>query len=274
MLSRAERDRVFRQAYVPEHLPEYVAAVSGAEPFLHQDHLCFVSRSHLLFIGYPLGRPDADTAEAWASARRHFAPKTTALIAPEINLPPEEYGLEAQDHYYRLDLPAPRPGPKTANMVRRAGRELAVGPGRFGRDHRRLVKDFLSRRDLPQEQKRLFHRLDAYLKRSPTARLLEARKGRVLAAFNVLDLGSADFAFWLFSVRCLKLNVPGAVDLLMNEMAALALAEGKKAINLGLGLTGGTRRFKEKWGGRPFLAYASAIQKRSFFDPEALFRKL
>jgi hypothetical protein len=38
-------------------------------------------------------------------------------------------------------------------------------------------------------------------------------------------------------------------------MIELALREGKEYICLGLGVNSGIRRFKEKWGGKPFLAY-------------------
>ena len=54
MLSREELEHVYQHAYLPEHLPHYVAAVSGAEPYLHADFLCFSRKNHLTFIGYPL----------------------------------------------------------------------------------------------------------------------------------------------------------------------------------------------------------------------------
>jgi hypothetical protein len=56
--------------------------------------------------------------------------------------------------------------------------------------------------------------------------------------------------------------VPGASDLLFNEMVKLAQSEGKQAINLGLGIHPGIRRFKEKWGGQPFLAHNSVLIHR------------
>jgi hypothetical protein len=56
-----------------------------------------------------------------------------------------------------------------------------------------------------------------------------------------------------------KEHVPGASDLLFQEMTNLAQAEGKGTLNLGLGVHPGVRRFKEKWGGTPFLTHASAV---------------
>jgi len=45
-------------------------------------------------------------------------------------------------------------------------------------------------------------------------------------------------------------------------MVRLAESEGKKAMNLGLGINGGVQRFKEKWGAVPFVPYASALVRR------------
>jgi hypothetical protein len=100
------------------------------------------------------------------------------------------------------------------------------------------------------------------LKRSQTARVLEARKGARLAAFNIVDFGSTDFAFYMFNFRSTKVVVPGASDLLFYQMLQLAQSEAKQAVNLGLGLHPGVRRFKEKWGGRPFLRHCSALVYR------------
>jgi hypothetical protein len=57
-------------------------------------------------------------------------------------------------------------------------------------------------------------------------------------------------------------------------MVNLAQFQGKKAINLGLGIHPGIRHFKEKWGGVPFLAYHSALVQRPTVDLEGLAKKL
>ena len=36
MLNSQERRLVYQKAYLPEHIPDYVEAISGAEPFLHE----------------------------------------------------------------------------------------------------------------------------------------------------------------------------------------------------------------------------------------------
>ncbi len=108
----------------------------------------------------------------------------------------------------------------------------------------------------------IFNKLPLYLGYSKTVCLIEARKGNDLAAFDIIDFGSANYMFYMFNFRSLEINVPGASDLLLYEMARLGESKGKLSINLGLGISPGVRRFKEKWGAVPFLAYTSALVRR------------
>ena len=274
MLNRDERRLIYEHAYLPEHLPHYVEPVSGSEPYLHANHLCFYRKNHLTFIGYPLRTGHVDTPKAYESACQRFLPATVAIIAPEIWFSDQAYKDQGKDTYYRLDLPASPPDPEVVYMVRRAQRELRVTRGIFGREHHRLVKAFVSGYSLSREQKLIFKRIPHYLKRSVTAHILEARKGNILVAFNVVETGSAKYAFYVFNFRSLKEHVPGASDLLFLEMIRLAQAEGKSAINLGLSIHQGIRRFKEKWGGVPFVPYASALIQRSSVGLGTLANKL
>ena len=274
MLNREEHSLVYQHAYLPEHIPSYVEAVSGAEPHLHGDYLCLSRRNHLIFIGYPLGFKAGDTQRAYKSACKRFRPATVAIIAPEIWLPAQTYEGRPRDSYYRLDLPLGPLDPGVAYMVRRAGRELQVTQGKYGKEHQRLIKHFLSKHELTREQSSIFKRIPHYSKRSMTMRLLEARKKDVLVAFTIVDMGSANYAFYLFNFRSMEENVPGASDLLFYEMVSLARSEGKVAINLGLGIHPGILRFKEKWGGIPFLPYASVLVHRQPFDMGSLIEKL
>jgi hypothetical protein len=69
--------------------------------------------------------------------------------------------------------------------------------------------------------------------------------------------------------------VPGASDFLFDEMVRLAQSKGKRAINLGLGIHAGIRRFKEKWGGKAFLTHRSIlIQRQQVTDIGKLSKKL
>ena len=262
MLTNPERIRIYQQAYLPEHLPDYVTAVSAAQPHLISDHLCLYRQQHLVFIGYPLGNPDAETPRVYEAACKLFQPSTVAIIAPTIWFPEQTYVKQPPDHYYRLNLPLDFLNPAVTYMVRRAERELVVNQGQFSKEHKKLVQSYLRGYDLRPAQKYIFTQIPRYLKISATARLLEARKKKALVAFTVVDVGSADYAFYLFNFRSDQINVPGASDLLFREMVKLTQAEGKKAINLGLGVHAGIRHFKEKWGGVPFCSHASAYISR------------
>lgn len=275
MLNQEDLDRVYRQAYLPEHLPDYVEAMSGAQAHLIGNYLCYTRKGHLIFIGYPVGVSSDDTPGAYVSACERFDPATVAIIAPDLWLDPATVEKQSRDSYYRLHLPLKASNPDAAYMVRRAKKELEVTHGSFGKEHKKLVKAFIKSHRLSAEQVYIFKHIGQYLARSSTAHLLETRKRDLLVAFTVVDSGSADYAFYLFNLRSKKENIPGASDLLFKAMVELAQSEGKKAINLGLGIHAGIRRFKEKWGGEPFLSYRSAfIQRKKAFDMERLSRKL
>jgi hypothetical protein len=274
MLNNEELCLVYERAYIPEHLPHYVEAVSSAESHLHDDYICFTRGTHLIFIGYPLKVRACQIEESFESACESFNPATVAIIAPRLWSLDQSYESQSTDTYYKLTLPLRPLDPELSYMVRRASRELRVTEGSFGRVHRSLVKEFIADHELALEHKQIFERIPHYLKRSKTARLLEARKGDKLEAFTIVDLGSADYAFYLFNFRSLEENIPGASDLLFYEMVRLAQSDNKKAINLGLGIHLGVRRFKEKWGGTPFLPYASTLSKRRKLNMAALVNKL
>ena len=274
MLSQEERKIICRHAYLPEHLPDYVTAVSGASAQLIDNFLCFHHRHHLIFIGYPLREAHADIRQVYAAACKQFEPATVAIIAQDIGFCVPGGQNHFLDNYYRLQLPLDSIDATVSYMVRRAKKDLSVGLAKFGKEHKKLIKVFLSERDLSKAQKHIFKHIPHYLKRSSSAYLLEARKEGSLAAFTVIDTGSADYAFYLFNIRSSRINVPGASDLLFHEMVRLAQSEQKKAINLGLGVNPGIRRFKEKWGGKPFLSYCSAVIQRERLELADIAKKL
>ena len=274
MLTNDERQIIYQHAYLPEHLTEYVEAVSGANPFLIEQFLCFYRRRHLVFIGYPLGDENADIQKAYAAACREFKPSTIALICSESWIPEEDHQKQPADMYYQLKLTQDEVTADAAYMVRRAAKELAFRKGNFSKEHGKLVKAFMRSHDLTKEQRHIFRHIPDYLKRCPSAHLLEARKENALAAFSVVDTGAADYAFYMFNFRSAKVHVPGASDLLFHEMVKVAEDESKKAINLGLGVHAGIRRFKEKWGGVPFLAYNSVLMRRDRLELGDIAKKL
>ena len=262
MLSSDEQRRIYQHAYVPEHIPDYVTAISGGKPYLLEDYLCYSHKDHLLFVGYPLGEKPAEISRVYQTACKRFNPHTVTLVAEEIFLEYDNGAVQPTDRYYRLSLPLKSLSPEVAYMVRRAKQELDFKIDTFGRAHKKMIKDFIATHELSREQIHIFKHVRHYLKRSQTAQLLEARKAGRLAAFSIVDLGSAHYAFYQFNFRSSKTAVPGASDLLFDEMVRLAQSEGKMAINLGLGVHRGIRRFKEKWGGEPFLSHQSALIHR------------
>jgi len=275
MLSNRELNLIYDRAYIPEHLPDYVEAISSAEAHLHDDCLCYTKNNHLIFVGYPLSNTEGNIARAYESACEHFNPGTVSVIAPRLWFEDKACGSEGEDNYYRLELPLKTIDPEVSYMMRRAARELKIEVGTFGRDHKRLIMDFIKKHEMTPEHEGIFTRLHQYLKRSGHARLLEARKdNNTLSAFTVVDLGSADYAFYLFNFRSPKESVPGVSDLLFYEMARLSQSEGKGAINLGLGINSGNRRFKEKWGGTIFVSYTSTMVNRQPLNMDTLLNKL
>ncbi len=252
MLTEAQRDMIFKHAYIPEHLVDYVQTVSPAEPYLHEGYLCFSRSDILILIGYPLpvipdGQSGQDIQEVIESVCERFQPGAITVMAPGIK--PERDA----DEYFGLDLPLCDVKPGEAYMLRRAGRELTVAESAFCKDHEALIESFLRERNLGAAHQWIFRSIPQYLERSKTARLIEARKGEELISFTILDLGSADYGFYLFNFRSRGNHVPGATDILFYEMARISAREGKLRLNLGLGVNPDIRRFKEKWGGKPFL---------------------
>ena len=274
MLSKEERELIYFHAYLPEHLPDYVVAISGTEPFLFRNFLYFVAKKHLIFIGYPLQSDSDPAAQIYDTICTDVQPSTVAVIAPEIWLPADDFTKESTDSYYRLDLPLAKVDSSVAYMVRRAQKELQISQSHFGKKHKRIIKRFISSHQLTREQKYIFKQIPRYLKTCDSAILLEAKKDDDVAAFSILDIGSADYAYYLFNFRSNKINIPGASDLLFNEMVALAHDEGKKAINLGLGINDGILHFKEKWGGVAFQPYNSALVHREPIALGGLAKKL
>lgn len=256
MLTEDEETFVLNKAYIPEHIVSYVIPISKLEPFLISNHLCYSGKNQLVFIGYPLG---ADFEErilekTFKNALQRFKPENVAIIAPK--LPPIEKVVEkSSDKYFLLDLNSFEINKKLRNTIARASKDLIVERGKIAGEHRRLVREFLKARSIDERTKYIFENIPAYTSSSPTAIVLDARdKNSNLAAFNVVDF-SRDYAFYMFSVISRENYVPGASDLLFNELIKIAREKGKKYINMGLGINEGVRKFKEKLGGRPFLDY-------------------
>lgn len=265
MITPPEKDFIREHAYIPEHLPDYATGVSGGEPFLAKDFVFYLFPDSLVFVGFPLrGRFEekkmAKTLEGVIGKR---SPARITIVAPSI---PVRFGPPGPaDFYYRLDLKSFQIPAKVKNMVQRASRELLVKKGReLESDHLRLISEFSGARPLEEGTRSIFARIPEYLSASPTAWVFSARTNHGdLAAFDIAEFAPSGYAFYMFNFRSREKHVPGTSDLLLSEIVRTAQEQGKRAINLGLGISPGVAFFKKKWGGRPFLELRSVSYEPS-----------
>lgn len=261
MITASERAYIIEHAYVPEHLPHYVTAISQTEPFLVGDFVVHVVGTQLIFVGYSLSENfnEAQLLESLEEAKALFKPETVSIIAPALPIALADYTLSAPDAYYRIDVQHLSIPQKTRNMLARARQEVSISLGRFGREHKKLVADFLRTHSLESSAKFIFQRIDEYEKYDATL-LFEARNTQgALVAFDVAEFGAQQYAFYMFNIRSRKHNIPGTSDLLLAHIIDHAKAEGKRYINQGLGINPGITFFKKKWSATQFLNYAAGM---------------
>lgn len=277
MITPGEEDLINYHAYVPEHLPGYGAAISGGEPFLLENFLCYQGGESLIFMGYPLQEPFEETKmeKILEGAIERFKPSRVALIAPYISRRDGERG--DRDTYYKLDLATLKIPAKVKNTIQRASRELEVEKGREYRiEHQQLVEDFLESREVSEGTRAIFGRIHEYLSSVPTAWVFNARtRGGRLAGFDIAEFGAKNYAFYMFNFRSSQNPVPGTSDLLLHELIQEAKQQGKNFFNLGLGVNTGVAFFKKKWGAHPFLNHEFVLFRPQRPSPlEAFFQGL
>lgn len=262
MMTQEEEIHARARAYVPEHIVSLMTLISKGDPFLIDDHLGFARDNWIILVGYPLDRNYCSTRceRILKQVVESFRPEHLRFIGPEI--PPlllESCGERQTDQYYLLDLSLARMKPSLLRMAHQASKNLAVERGHsMTREHKALISELLTREKLPGRISELYLAMPDYVDRSSTAWILNAfdETGK-LCAFYVVDLGAADFSTYVLGSHSKEHYTAHASDLLFLEMIELTREHGKNIINLGLGVHEGIRRFKEKWGGKPFLAYES-----------------
>jgi hypothetical protein len=279
MITAAQQDYIEDHAYVPEHMAHYVTAISQTEPYLFGDFLAHSKKGYLILVGYPLKEPfeEKRLQRALEDAVKRLKPETVSLTAPTIPSSLKDCAHSLSDHYYRLDLSSLSISQKLRNMLKRASRELSVGKNKFfDEEHRKMVEEFLKVHPVDEATRSIFQRIDKYLSSSKTAWIFDARNKRnELVAFDVAEFKPRSYSFYMFNFSSDTLYVPGVSDLLLSEVIHQAKKEGKKYINLGLGINPGVTFFKKKWGGVVFLPYAFCLYRISKKENlEALFQKL
>ncbi len=273
MITPSEDEHIRDRAYVPEHMTGYVMAISNAEPFLFQDYLWYLKERHLIFIGYPLSTPrdPGRLGDVLNRVVEDSKPRTMAVIAETPLLGQRACVCSEEDGYYRIALSGFGVPQKVGNVVRRAGRELRVKreEKKFGRAHQELVGTFLESHEVGEQMRSILEKIPDYVSSVPTARVYAARDSNgSLVAFDVAEFGARDYAFYMFNFRTPSAGTPGASDLLLHEIIKDAAAEGKRFVNLGLGISPGVVFFKRKWGAAPFLPYRHGLH--SLYRPSLL----
>lgn len=267
MITQTESDNIYAYAYVPEHLVDYVTSVSDAEPYLFQCYLCYKKDEMLIFIGYPLGESfDEKKMETIiARASKAMKPSIVSLIAPTTVTMNDRINQKNSDFYYQLDLGNLIIPPKVHNMIRRASQEVSVEQSnKWQKMHETLVAEFLSTHQLSEEAKHIFLKIPEYVSSSKSVSILNALNNEGnLIAFDVVDYGSRDYAFYMFNFASKEHYIPGASDLLLSQIIVSARLKGKRFVNLGLAIKKGIAFFKQKWGGIPFLNHEFVLYETS-----------
>ena len=232
MITGAQQDYIEDHAYVPEHIPQYVTAISQTEPFLFGDFLVYGKKGHLIFVGYPLKEPfeEKRMGKALEDAFKRLRPKSVSLTAPSIPSSLNDSPHPPSDHYYRLELSALSISQKLRNMLKRAGGELSVEKNKnFDEEHRKMVEEFLKTHPVDEATRFIFQRINKYLSSSKNAWIFDAKTSRrELVAFDIAEFKPRDYAIYMFNFRSDALYVPGASDLLLSEVIQQAKTEGKK----------------------------------------------
>jgi hypothetical protein len=260
MLTPDQEKYILAHAYVPEHTVGLMTSLSGGEGFLVDDFFFCRRDDWIVFVGYPLQQEFVlDKFETiLEKIRKDFNPARISLIAPQIS--PRISTICRQkdsDYYYILDTGPPVIGDAVQRNLKKAARMLSVErASQMGDAHHELMDEFVSRVKPPERVKNLFIKIPRYVATAASAWVLNAWHSKgILSAFYVIDLAAGQFANYIIGCHSKKNYVRGASDLLVPELIQMSVENKKAYIHMGLGVSDGVRRFKEKWGARPVRSY-------------------
>ena len=283
------------RALVPEHLEHYVRAVSTCTPLRMGPFLAWRNTTSLILAGFPCdsGLPTfAEGSPVQEPAKTRLLQELDQTLQEAQSLPwvetitllaPVRPGAVPgnatchEDAYFGLDLPLGRLGGKLGNMLRR-GRtltEITVNDT-WSREHEALVAQAVrvlgnrpgEQRLLP-EHARLFARLGHYVTANPGKVCCYSARRRDNGSLCGLVLGdhaSYTTSFYLFAFRSPDAP-PGTADVLLHSLCQHSVELGQVRCNLGLGIHGGIRFFKAKWGASlwmPCHECSWSVKKRGF----------
>lgn len=277
MITHDEMQYINKNAYIPEHLIDYVVAISDAEPFLWENYVFYVKNKHLIFIGYPLKKSfnKDDARKVLISAVDKLKSKTVAIITPGEPIFKNLCIMKSSDYYYILNLSNFILTSKLKNSINRALKETElVIDKKVTSQHLCLIEEVISYKKFDEYTQYIFKKIPDYVKSSSTVQVFSAfdRKGN-LVGFDIADCQSEKFCFYMFNFISRKNYIPGISDLLFYEIVKKAKYSGKLFINMGLGINEGVVFFKRKWGAERFLPYEFYFYRKSFriFD---IFKKI
>lgn len=245
---------------IPEHSLRLMTAMAGGNPLLAGNYVFYAADGWMEAIGYPIAGEYDSIAfmEAIEAVKTYTKAEDIYLIAPEI---PHDFrsGILEQDRFYVLGVNAQIPG-RLSHQAERAALQLKIDETtEFTPDHRRLWTEFLE-----YKQGAMNGRVRELYRKTPKVvgdkiRLLNARNSEGnLVACLLLDYSPANFTSYILGAHSRKFNIPHAMDLLFMHMLQNAAKEGKKFVNLGLGVNEGILRFKKKWGACASLPFQMA----------------
>ena len=274
MLTAEEKAYISEHAYVPEHCIGLMTHVSGGEPFLIDDFFVCRKDNWIILIGYPLedNFNMKDFEAVVSKVREKFHPDFVSLIAPEMPPALASTCQESEsDAYFTLQTQNTVIHSAVKRNLKKARRYLQVESSSVMQaDHRELMQEFVERAHPPDRVKGLLFKMPEFVAHADTAFVLNARdKANKLIAFYVVDVEARQFSNYIIGCHSKKNYVLGASDLLLFELINLNLEYNKQYIHLGLGVSAGIRRFKEKWGAAPTRRYEMCelvFKKPSIFE--------
>ncbi len=257
---------LFLEPYIPEQIIDYFESISNLTAKVYGRYLVYAGGETIVIIGYPISgeyREEDIVKMIHESLDKKI--EDIIVIAPWL---PRSLRFEEvkSDNYYRLTLPVREMDKKLRYMVSRGSRELDIEVDKnLTKYHRRIMMDFLKRPDVEKYMDYVCSRLDYYLSRSNTVKVINAfRKDGGLAGFNIIDLPLGEYSFYMFNfINRVDGYVPGVSDFLLYHSLRISYNEGKRYVNMGLGINEGVRRFKIKWGATPFLSYQYGVIKQT-----------
>ncbi len=259
-LSQDRIDTILEHARIPEHIPALMASISKGKLFFEQGFLGIHQNDWLILTGYPVtGEFSVHRLEVvihWALSK--YSPASLWLIAPQLPVAFSDSAVLLQnDQYYQLDLVDYHAPAALRRIVERTRLGLKVDISQvFTSQHQELIEEFMARQALPPLVAALYENIPGCLAASSALHLFNARdqSGR-LTAFFAVDQSAKQFDAYLLGCFSRSHYIVHASDCLFWEMIACARSRGKSNLQLGLGVNPGIRRFKQKWGGQPFLDY-------------------